>query len=190
MGEQVAEDNGDARRLYERCGFRLQQHTGDEPLQLLRRPILRAMLGSPAWLRMRKQLPLPHSHAAAGAAHSTAALPACTAGSEQPANTCNSSETMAASKAESEYLASAAGKSRAISLTAFQPGHPAGSWQSAAQGMGSTKLKDTVGPAPASCEQPCLAPAVQHAAGVSRARTACKRFCRALHLYLLLLACR
>ena len=186
---QVAEDNGDAQRLYERCGFRVQQHTGDEPLQFLRRPILRAMLGSPAWLRMRKQLPLPHSHAAAGAAHSIAALAACTAGSEQPPSSFDSAGNLAASKAESDDLANTAGKTRAISITAFQPGHPAGGRQSAGQGLSITELRITAGPAPTSCEQPCLAPTVQHAAGVSSTITACKRFCRALHLYLLL-ACR
>lgn len=186
---QVAEDNHDARRLYERCGFRLQHHTGDEPLQFLQRPILHAMLGSPAWLRMRKQLPIPHPHAAASAVYSTAALPACTAGSEQPPSTCGAAEAKAASKAERDDLAGDAGKSAAISITAFQPGHPVGGRQSARQDLGSTKLSITGGPALTSCEQPCSARAVQHAAGPRRARSACKRLCRALHLYLLL-ACR
>ena len=43
---QVAEDNADARRLYARCGFTMERRTAHDALQLLRRPVLRAFLGS------------------------------------------------------------------------------------------------------------------------------------------------
>jgi len=53
---QVAEDNADARRLYARCGFTMERRTAHDALQLLRRPVLRAFLGFPTWLRLRRPL--------------------------------------------------------------------------------------------------------------------------------------
>ena len=184
---QVAEDNGDARRLYERCGFRMQRHTGDDPLQFLRRPILRAVLGFPAWLRMRKALALPHFHANASAAQNVPAPAACAAGSERPLSICDGAGDKATIEAESGS-ADAASKSRTVSILVFQPGHSACGQQSAGQDLCSIKLSSTAGSA-SSCKQLCLAAGVKHAAKGCRARTACKRCFHALHLYLLL-ACR
>lgn len=130
-------DNTDARRLYERCGFQVEQHTADAPLQFLRRPVLRAFLGFPAWLRMCKLLGVakPGSsegfHGVSSAAHSTPTLSICTTASAvggDPVSNPGSSHEGAslATVVKPGRLTGSDGALRVINITAHQPEH--GSW--------------------------------------------------------------
>lgn len=130
-------DNTAARRLYERCGFQAEQHTADAPLQFLRRPVLRAFLGFPAWLRMRKLLggAKPGSsegfHGVFSATRSAPSLSVCTTASAvgaDPVSKPGSSHEGAslATVAKPGRLTGSNGALRVINITAHQPEH--GSW--------------------------------------------------------------
>ena len=130
-------DNTDARRLYERCGFQVEQHTADAPLQFLRRPVLRAFLGFPAWLRMRKLLGVakPGSsegfHGVSSAAHGTPTLSVCTtasaAGGDLVSHPGSSQKgASSATVVKPGRPTGSDGALRVINITAHQPEH--GSW--------------------------------------------------------------
>jgi len=132
---QVAEDNADARRLYARCGFTMERRTAHDALQLLRRPVLRAFLGSPTWLRLRRPLAAAPDAAAPGDPTPGPAGPETSGAARDGASTPEAPDLIAAlnrSRRSSSAASGpgghggAAGASKTFDLTAQQPEHGEG----------------------------------------------------------------